>query len=98
MSTITIIVKIRKSLGGQSGSDGAPNNTIAVQSFLEGGYPEGSIATVTPSLITMETGVEECLNVPVDYSTYSCTYGELLPALPYFCYSTIQYIVEIFLR
>ena len=34
-------------LGEQSGSGDSPNNSVVVQSSLEGGYPEGSIATVT---------------------------------------------------
>ena len=34
-------------LGEQSGSGGSPNNSVRVQSSLEGGYPEGSMANVT---------------------------------------------------
>ena len=35
-----------------------------------------------PSLVTTESGLEECLNVPVSHFPYS----ELLPALPYSCH------------
>ena len=42
-------VEYSQALEGQSGSGSgdSPNNTVAVQSSLEGGYPEGSMANVT---------------------------------------------------
>ena len=40
-------VEYLQPLGGQGGSGNSPNNTIAAQSSPEGGYPEGSIATIT---------------------------------------------------
>ena len=40
-------VQYLQPLGEQSGSGDSPNNTVAVQSSLEGGYPEGTMANVT---------------------------------------------------